>query len=42
MLLAAAMSLKPEIQEYALEDANDALAELKAKEIRGAKVLKIN
>ena len=42
MLLAAAMSLQPEIQEYKLEDANDALAELKAKKIRGAKVLKIN
>jgi len=41
MLLAAAMSLKPEIQEYALEDANEALAELKTKKIRGAKVLKI-
>ncbi len=42
MLLAAAMSLKPEIQEYALEDANEALTELKAKKIRGAKVLKVN
>ncbi len=42
MQLAAAMSLKPEIQEYALENANDALAELKAKRIRGAKVLKID
>ncbi|MHC4453686.1 MAG: MDR/zinc-dependent alcohol dehydrogenase-like family protein, partial [Planctomycetota bacterium] len=42
MLLAEAMSLKPEIQEYALEDANEALAELKAKKIRGSKVLKIN
>ncbi len=42
MLLAAAMSLKPEIQEYAFEDANQALAELKAKKIRGAKVLIIN
>jgi propanol-preferring alcohol dehydrogenase len=42
MLLASAMSLKPEIKEYALEDANEALAELKTKKIRGAKVLKIH
>jgi hypothetical protein len=29
------------VQEYALEDANRALAEIRAKEIRGAKVLRI-
>jgi propanol-preferring alcohol dehydrogenase len=42
MEIAAEISLKPEVQEFALEDANDALAELKAKRIRGAKVLIIN
>ncbi len=40
--LAAEIFLKPEVQEFALEDANEALAELKAKKIRGAKVLIIN
>ncbi|MFQ5686727.1 MAG: zinc-dependent alcohol dehydrogenase family protein [Candidatus Scalindua sp.] len=40
--LAAAIPIKPEVQEFKLEDANDALAELKAKRIRGAKVLVIN
>jgi alcohol dehydrogenase, propanol-preferring len=39
--LAAQIPIKPEIQEYALEDANRALLELKAKQIRGAKVLRI-
>jgi alcohol dehydrogenase, propanol-preferring len=39
--LAAEMLLKPEVQEYALEDANRALVEMKAKEIRGAKVLRV-
>ena len=34
--------LKPEVQEFALEDANEALVELKSKNIRGAKVLMIN
>ena len=42
VLLAAAIPIKPEVQEFALEDANVALAELKAKKIRGAKVLMIN
>jgi propanol-preferring alcohol dehydrogenase len=37
--LAAAIPIKPEIQEFRLEDANRALAELKAGKIRGAKVL---
>jgi propanol-preferring alcohol dehydrogenase len=37
--IAAELSLKPEVQEFALEDANGALSELKAKRIRGAKVL---
>ncbi len=39
--LAAEMRLVPEVQEYALEDANRALRELKMKKIRGAKVLRI-
>ncbi|KHE91372.1 MAG: zinc-dependent alcohol dehydrogenase family protein [Candidatus Scalindua rubra] len=39
--IAAEISLKPEVQEFALEDANEALVELKAKKIRGAKVLMI-
>ncbi len=38
---AAEMRLKPEIQEFALEDANRALVELKSRRIRGAKVLVI-
>ncbi len=40
--IAAEIFLKPEVQEFALEDANEALAELKAKKIRGAKVLMID
>jgi alcohol dehydrogenase, propanol-preferring len=39
--LAAEISLKPEVREYALEDANAALAEIKNEHIRGAKVLRI-
>ncbi len=39
--LATEMKLKPEIQVFALEQANKALLELKAGKIRGAKVLKI-
>ena len=39
--LAAVMHLKPEVQEYALEDANAALLDLKQRRIRGAKVLRI-
>ena len=42
MKLAAAIRIKPEVQEFKLEDANEALAELKAKRIRGAKVLIIS
>ncbi len=38
--LAAQIPIKPEIQEYALEDAGRALVELKEKRIRGAKVLR--
>ena len=40
--LAAEMSIRPEVQVFALEEANEALAELKASKIRGAKVLKID
>ncbi|MGJ0485710.1 MAG: zinc-dependent alcohol dehydrogenase family protein [Methylomicrobium sp.] len=40
--LAAAMRLKPEIQLYPLEEANQALIELKTGRIRGAKVLQIS
>lgn len=39
--LAAEMSIKPEVEEYDLEDANHALVELKRSKIRGAKVLRI-
>jgi propanol-preferring alcohol dehydrogenase len=39
--LAAEIPIKPEYQEYDLEDANIALLELKKQKIRGAKVLKI-
>ena len=42
LALAAEMRIKPEIQEFALEDANEALVELKTRRIRGAKVLKID
>ncbi len=39
--LAARVPIKPEFQEFGLEEANDALVELKTKKIRGAKVLRI-
>jgi len=42
LALAAEMRIKPEIQEFALEDANEALVELKTRRIRGTKVLKID
>lgn len=38
---AAAMGLRPEVQEYPLEDANQALRELKSRAVRGAKVLRV-
>jgi propanol-preferring alcohol dehydrogenase len=41
LALAAEIPLKPETQEYPLEEANQALRELKARRIRGAKVLRI-
>ena len=40
--LAAEIQIKPEVQEFELEDANRALVELKERKIRGAKVLKIS
>ena len=41
LTLAADMAIRPEVEEYPLEEANRALQDLKAKKIRGAKVLKI-
>jgi len=41
LALAAEIPIKPEIQEYKLEEANQALIELKQRKIRGAKVLRI-
>lgn len=41
LALAASIAIKPEYQEYALQDANRALMELKSRKIRGAKVLRI-
>ena len=40
--LAAEMDIKPEVQVFALEQANEALLELKTGIIRGAKVLKMD
>jgi len=37
--LAAQIPIRPEVQEFGLEEANKALAELKDRKIRGAKVL---
>lgn len=41
LALAAEMGIRPEIQEFAMEEANKALLELKTKSIRGAKILRI-
>jgi len=41
LAVAAEIPILPEVQVYALEEANHALWELKARKIRGAKVLKI-
>jgi len=41
LTLAAEMGIKPEVQEFQLEEANKALVELKTRKIRGAKVLRI-
>lgn len=40
--LAAEMRVKPEVQEFSLEEANQALVELKTSKIRGAKVLRMD
>jgi propanol-preferring alcohol dehydrogenase len=40
--IAAQIPIKPEFQEYPLEEANRALLELKQRRIRGAKVLRIS
>jgi propanol-preferring alcohol dehydrogenase len=42
LALAAEIRIKPEVQEFALEEANRALVELKTRKIRGAKVLRID
>lgn len=39
--LAAQAPILPEVQEFALEDANQALVEMKTSKIRGAKVLRV-
>ena len=39
--LAAAIPIRPEVQEFSLEEANKALVELKEAKIRGAKVLRM-
>ena len=41
LALAATVPIRPEVERYRLEDANSALQDLKAKRIRGAKVLEI-
>ncbi len=40
--LAAEIPIKPEVQEYRLEEANRALVEIKERKIRGAKALRIS
>ena len=42
LMLAAEIPIRPEIQEYPLKEANQALRELKERRIRGAKVLKMH
>jgi len=41
LALAAEMGLKPEVQEYPLDEANRALVDLKTRGVRGAKVLRV-
>ena len=40
--IAAKIPILPEVEEFALNEANVALIELKERKIRGAKVLRIN
>ncbi len=42
LALAAEIPLRPEVEEYPLEDANRALVEIKERRIRGAKVLRLS
>jgi propanol-preferring alcohol dehydrogenase len=42
LTLAAEIHLKPEVQEFTLQQANEALVELKTRKIRGAKVLRMD
>jgi propanol-preferring alcohol dehydrogenase len=42
LALAAEIPIKPEVEEFALEEANTALVELKMRKIRGAKVLRVD
>ncbi len=42
LAIAAEVPLRPEVEEYRLEDANTALVEIKERRIRGAKVLRIS
>ena len=39
--LAASAGIRPEVREYGLPEANQALLELKQRKIRGAKVLRL-
>jgi propanol-preferring alcohol dehydrogenase len=39
--LAASIPIRPEIQEFGLSDANEALVQLRTRRIRGAKVLRV-
>ncbi len=40
--IAAEIPIRPEVEEFGLEEANEALLELKRKKVRGAKVLRID
>jgi propanol-preferring alcohol dehydrogenase len=42
LALAAEMEIKPDIEAYALDDANRALADLRTKKIIGAKILRVS
>ena len=41
LALAAELNLRPEVEAFALEEANRALVELKTQGVRGAKVLRM-
>ncbi len=42
LAVAADIPIRPEVEEYRLEDANTALVEIKERRIRGAKVLRVS